>query len=299
VTVAGVARLAIIAAGLLSVSLLARSQAPSFRATTDTVLVPVLVTDATGPVRGLSATDFELLDNAVPQVVSVSAIESRPIDVTLVLDASASVSGRPMAQFTSYVNRIATSLQPTDRWRLFTFGSRLVQVLSEQPGGTAPTFSLTDVGGTTAFYDALLAALISASSGDRPQLVFAFTDGADNMSFNGPDRVMALAARSGATLYVRLTQPRGLAPSLLLPYLPRPDLRALRDLTDRTGGAVSTVDPGDALPKAFVDVLGNFRMRYLLTYTPTNADAAGWHDIVVRTKKAGQSVRARNGYERQ
>jgi len=240
-----------------------------------------------------------LLDNGTPQVVTISAIESRPIDVTLLLDASASVSGRSLAQFTSDVNRIATSLQPTDRWRLLTFGSRVAQVLGEQPGGTAATFNLTDVGGATAFYDALLAAFISASSSDRPQLVFAFTDGGDNMSFSGPDRVMTIAGRSGATLYVRLTPLRGIAASLLLPYFPRPDLKVLRDLADRTGGAVSTVDPGDALPKAFVDVLGNFRMRYLVTYTPRNVDTAGWHDIVVRTKKPGQTVRARNGYERQ
>lgn len=297
-TLARAARMMAAAGAVVSASLSAQQSDPSFRATTDTVLVPALVTDATGPVRGLTASDFEVLDNGIPQTVTVSAIESRPIDVTLLLDASASVAGRPLAQFTADINRIAASLEKTDRWRLLAFGSHVSQITVFQPGGTVVTIGSLDVGGTTAVYDALATALVGTSSSDRPQLIFAFTDGADNISFTNPAALAALAARSGATMYVRLTSSGRFVTNFAVPYLASPDLRLLRDLTERTGGVLSTVDPAAGLPTAFLDVLKSFRMRYLLTYTPRNADSPGWHDIVVKTKNVTHTVRARGGYER-
>ena len=45
------------------------------------------------PVTGLKAADFELLDNGVPQEITEVAYERLPIDVTFLLDVSASVTG--------------------------------------------------------------------------------------------------------------------------------------------------------------------------------------------------------------
>lgn len=287
----------LIAAAALSTLVSAQQPESSFRATTDTVLVPVLVTDLVGPVQGLTAADFELLDNGAPQTVTVNGIESRPIDVTLVLDASSSVNAEALARFTADVNTIARSLQPGDRWRLLGFGSRVSQIVFPQAGGSTASFGALDVGGTTAVYDALATALASAPASERPQLVFAFTDGADNISFSNPATLVALAARSNATLYVRLSSQGRPVTNFSVPYLAQTDIRLLRDVADRTGGQLSTVALGDSLPSAFLDALKNFRMRYLLSYRPSNSNLNGWHDIVVRTKDRTQAVRARSGYE--
>jgi hypothetical protein len=40
---------------------------------------------------------------------------------------------------------------------------------------------------------------------DRTQLVFAFSDGLDSMSFLDADRVVAIARRSAASLYLSIS----------------------------------------------------------------------------------------------
>ena len=44
--------------------------------------------------------------------------------------------------------------------------------------------------------------------------------------------------------------------------------------------------------------LEEFRSRYLLTYSPHNVDAGGWHRIEVRLTRRSGKVKARRGYER-
>jgi hypothetical protein len=43
-------------------------------------------------------------------------------------------------------------------------------------------------------------------------------------------------------------------------------------------------------------ILDEFRQRYLLSYRPQGVTAGGWHDIDVRVRRAGVTVRARPGY---
>ena len=49
-----------------------------FRAATELVSVDVLVTDERQPVLGLTAGDFELIDNGVPQTVDQIYVEQLP-----------------------------------------------------------------------------------------------------------------------------------------------------------------------------------------------------------------------------
>jgi hypothetical protein len=67
-----------------------------FRAGVDAVRVDVLVTDRNRPVGGLTAADFSLLDNNVPQQIEAMHSEDVPVSMMLTLDASASVAGSPL-----------------------------------------------------------------------------------------------------------------------------------------------------------------------------------------------------------
>ena len=68
--------------------LLAQDQRSVFRGGTDMVSVPVSVRTVDKAVAGLKASDFELMDNGVVQSIQSFAIETQPIDVTLLLDLS-------------------------------------------------------------------------------------------------------------------------------------------------------------------------------------------------------------------
>src|SRR5919112_32731 len=68
-------------------------QQPVFRTGADVVSVDASVQRDRRPLTGLTAADFELLDNGVPQEISDVTYEKLPIDVTLLLDVSASVTG--------------------------------------------------------------------------------------------------------------------------------------------------------------------------------------------------------------
>jgi len=56
-------------------------QQPTFRASVEVVRVDVLATSRGVPIEGLTAADFELLDNGVPQVIDAVFAESEALDV--------------------------------------------------------------------------------------------------------------------------------------------------------------------------------------------------------------------------
>ncbi|MFL6280863.1 MAG: hypothetical protein ACJ731_12175, partial [Vicinamibacterales bacterium] len=72
---------------------LAVTPAATFRSGADVVSVEASVRRDKRPMSGLKIGDFELLDNGIPQEISNLSYERLPIDVTVILDVSASVTG--------------------------------------------------------------------------------------------------------------------------------------------------------------------------------------------------------------
>ena len=68
-----------------------RRQQATFTARVDAVRVDVDVRRGNKPVTGLSAADFEVLDNGVPQRVELVSPTALPLNVVLALDGSASL----------------------------------------------------------------------------------------------------------------------------------------------------------------------------------------------------------------
>ena len=46
----------------------------------------------------------------------------------------------------------------------------------------------------------------------------------------------------------------------------------------------------------FLQVLEEFRQRYVVSYSPSGVSREGWHQLVVRVKGRSATVRARPGY---
>ena len=70
----------------------------------------------------------------------------------------------------------------------------------------------------------------------------------------------------------------------------------LRDLSEVTGGRLITIESTQDLSATFARILEEFRMRYLISYSPQGVSAGGWHRLEVRVRGRAASVKARPGY---
>jgi len=102
-------------------------QEPVFRASVDAVRVDVLVSDGGRPVGGLTASDFELTDNGVPQSIDL-VTTAVSVKVVLVLDASGSVAGEKLGHLKAACRALFRGLRPQDSAALLTFSERLTLV---------------------------------------------------------------------------------------------------------------------------------------------------------------------------
>ena len=265
---------------------------PLFRSSVTGVSVSVSVLASGVPVTGLSSSEFELLDNGVPQKIGVFSVERQPVDVSLLLDLSGSVQGARLQRLKSSVVETSRLLGPEDRLRLVAVQHQVLQVFGFQPAGVTPALDRLTAGGGTALADALAAGMMRAALPDRRHLIVAYTDGADTISILSPGVVQEVAGFADALVHVVVPlEPdrRKAAASSATPAW-------LGDVVARTGGQLFTVDSQAPITGAFARAIDEFRTSYVLRYLPTGVKASGWHDITVRVKGGPYEVRARKGY---
>src|SRR5216684_3181888 len=113
--------------GLLAVAQLFAQQPslPTFRGGIEIVRLDVSVTRGGVPVRGLSARDFIVSDNGVPQDVDSAALDQGPLDVQLALDTSGSVAGERLMHLLAAANGLLSALRAGDGAGLLTFSDTL------------------------------------------------------------------------------------------------------------------------------------------------------------------------------
>jgi VWFA-related protein len=110
-----------------------------------------------------------------------------------------------------------------------------------------------------------------------------FSDGLDTSSWLRQKVVLDVAKRSDAVVYAVSA---GLAS--------RGEF--LQDLTRQTGGRLFEIESTRSLSSVFLEVLDEFRQRYLVSYSPRGVSKGGWHQLTVRIKGQSATVRARPGY---
>jgi VWFA-related protein len=291
----------------------APQQTPVFRTGTSVVSVDVSVRDARRRVvTNLTAADFTVLDNGVPQTVTDVSFGKLPIDVTVGLDVSYSVTGPLLEQLRRAVLQLMRDLRKGDRLKLMLFDMRVTRTVDfttdtrqvEQAMRTAVA------GGGTALFDALSVAMISAADPDRRQLVIFFTDGHDGVSTTPLTTLTQVGERTRASVSLVLlptysvrggpTSPmtpfstvfggRGVASNQLIVLDP-----GLQRLSTDTGGTVMLANTS-ALGVAFLRVLDDFRSAYVLHYSPSGVDRGGFHAIEVTVSRPDVVVQARRGY---
>ena len=307
---------------VLAVVLLAdaASMQEVFRSGVDGVIIPVTVRAGNRPVGGLTAADFELRDNGVVQEIQNASAEKIPIDLTLLLDLSASVDGPTLQRLKTAVTDTAALLRRDDRIRLVAISQVLKEVFSLRPKEDAMVLDDLTAEGATSLYDGLAATMMRPSTAGRRQLIVAFTDGRDSTSIIDQNTAKAIAHLTDVVVDIvvpvnatknvarRLAQRDGSFDSLsggsnvvvngqgagaTAEGIPP----VLADLVAPTAGQVLTLEGDESISRIFKAMFDEFRATYVLQYVPRGVTPEGWHEIDVTVKKHGKyDVRARRGY---
>jgi Ca-activated chloride channel family protein len=280
-----------------------------FRSSTEIVPVFVTVTDASGRlVEDLTREHFEVLDNGVPQPITLFDSTRQPVELIALLDVSGS-----MAENLPLLRRacvaLVEQLAPDDRARVGTFGAGIAI-------GPNVVRSASDISG---LLPATIAAnaptplwrAVSQSIGEFPEtarrrVVLVLSDGRDTDVEAGALRVSSTyvadrARRADVMIYgVGLrSAPGAVAPggvrslsSVLAPTVPDP---ALRGIAGDTGGGYFDLSPHDDLAGAFSRVVQELHRQYLLGFAPPARDGAV-HAIEVRMRTPGLRTQSRKSY---
>lgn len=267
-------------------------QAPTFRARADVVAIDVSVMDGKKPLTTLTKDDFRLTDDGVPQTLLDVGREQMPLDVTLTIDVSGSVTPQKRAAIERAVQQVSETLKPDDRCRVISFGARVVEETPLSPPPVSLKLSNRGAGaGGTSFIDALLLSLVTAPLTNRRQLNLFLTDGMDTTSFHKVPLVLDTMKFANGQTSVIIVRGGG---SSLSDRGPVWDM--LKTVTATGGGQIVEMDRNDELKDKFLTALDEFRTSYLLRYAPTGVPRSGWHPVQVTLAKGRHTIRARQGY---
>ena len=275
-----------LALSAFSAMLAASQQGASFSSKIEVVRVDVLATDNGRPIPGLGVSDFEVLDNDVPQQVDFVSFGQIPLNVILALDMSDSVEGQRLESLRDAGQALLGGLKNDDRAALITFSERvrLGAGLTGDPSVVRTALDRAMASGNTALIDGTYAAILLGESDAGRALVIVFSDGLDTSSWLTAQSALDTAKRSDAVVYAVSVQSR------VKPRVPaRPDhgdrwpiVRSGEDGQSRAG--LSERPRG--IPPA----------RYLVSYTPRGVATDGWHKLDVRIKNRKATIKARPGY---
>lgn len=284
------------------------AQSQVFRSGASLVALNVTVTDGKKHITGLTANDFAVYEDGVQQRVQFFESKDVPIDLILLIDASSSMSDKM-----SLVHQAATgclkALRPGDRGAVVTFsnGVNVAQELTEDYDALQAAVEAAQPRGATALHNAIYIALkqfgraAQQSGAVRRQAIAVLSDGEDTSSLISFDEVLALARKSGVSVYtIGLQSKYSLARASDgsgRKYFSESDY-GLRTLAKETGAQSFFPEAPGQLKAIYAAIAEEISSQYSIGYTPSNSRADGrYRRIVVRVESRPElRPRARTGY---
>jgi VWFA-related protein len=262
----------------------ASPQVPRFEARVEVVKLSVLVRGPAGPIRGLGAADFEVRDNGVAQEIESVLVEEVPLTVVLAFDVSGSVEGEKLRGLKRAGHALVDGLRSGDRAALVTFADTLSlrPPLDTDLAALRNRLDALAAEGGTSLVDGTFAALALGDALPGRVLAVVFTDGLETASWLPQGYAVDAAKRTEVVLYGVRVGREGPA--------------FVEQVASTTGGRLLQVGSPDRLRQAFVEILDEFRTRYVLRYTPRGVAPPGWHRLDVRVKARSAKVVVRKGY---
>jgi VWFA-related protein len=247
--------------------------------------------------RGLAATDFNILDDGQPRSILDFRNDTSPVSVAILLDTSGSMRIAPKPELSAEMGRLLlTSLaEGIDAAGLFVF-DKTVRIKQPFTTDFAPVrAALADVQpfGATSLYDAIAETSEQLSTRAGRRALIVITDGIDTSSERTAAEVSVAASTIDMPVYVLALG--ALAQDLAAEPAGKPqDASAnLSDLARWSGGAFKAVKTPVEAGIAAKDIIAELRHQYLLAFEPHSS--AGWHSIEIRAKRR-LTLQARTGY---
>jgi Ca-activated chloride channel family protein len=290
----------LLALGATAVRAESNPRIPTFAVAVEVVSLSLVVTDAGGrQVPGLGKDDITLLEDGVPQPISLFAQEEWPIRLQLLIDGSGSMGAAlPVAKRAA--TRLLRTLRPGDEAEVAQF-NRSLRVLQESTGDMRALERAVDQvspDGETALYNALYVTLkdqVRQRNADELQrrAIVVLSDGEDTASMVDDEQLIDLARRAGVVVYTigLLTPPTAGHPAPTVPTY------VLTALARETGGRAYFPRSLGELDGAYDRIASELRTLYGVGYVPVNPLADGrWRRIAIRTRLGNLLVRHRAGY---
>jgi Ca-activated chloride channel family protein len=237
-------------------------------------------------VKGLTADEFVVLENDVPQKITAFVDGDFPAAVALAVDRSFSMAGTPLTVARTAARAFVSSLKADDRAMLVSISGEVevLAPLSADKGPLLKALDALDPWSTTSLNDAVIRSLDLLENETGRRAIVLLSDGEDRYSAATDADVVARARRSDVLLYP-IAIGRG-----------RPAL--FPELASITGGRSFQLKQPKALQSTLQTIAEDLRAQYLLGYTPAAAADEGseWRSITVQVKRPDVRVRARSGY---
>jgi Ca-activated chloride channel homolog len=293
----GVALVVVAMLGVVAAALPAQQR---FRAGVELVHFGVVVTDRSGtPITGLTAEDFEILEEGTPQTIQHFAAGDPelmpPLHLGFLLDMSGSME-RDVADVRTAAIRFLGAVNTAVDVTLVDFDTevRMARFAADDFPRLIERIRMRKPGGWTAFYDALATYLHGTATQTGQKVAVVYTDGADTRSTLHRTEILDLLKASDVTMYV-IGYLEGQSSSARL------DQRQLLSrFTDLTGGQAFYPSSLRDIDRIYDQIRGEIMSRYSIGYVSTDERTDGaWRDVRIRVTRPdlkGVRVRTRPGY---
>ncbi len=283
---------------------------PAFRVEVDTVLLNVAV-GFDGEARELRASDFEVLEEGVPQHICYFSKGEESLSIVLLLDTSESMRRQALNEARRAAIELIEAAHPDTQFALVTFDSDIKKQVDFTTDRFAIKSALTGLqaGGRTRLFDGVRSALeLLAPVHNRSKVIILLTDGKDEDSKSAFDDVEKLLRASDVTVFAcGIYNPayRRMFMNDKKYYIQpetEPNLNpvwVLKQLVSISGTQAYFPEPGDPLSAAFKQITLELRQRYVIGFTPFLTGQARFRPVQVRVKEPpGAVILTRPGYTR-
>lgn len=276
----------------------------AFRASTDLVLLTVSAVSGQGrPVIGLTLNDFQVIEDGVPQDVSVFSAERLPLSLSILVDSSSSMDAKIVVAkeaATSFVRR----LTPRDIGQVIAFSSdvQVRQPFTNDPVSLERAIADIRTGGSTSLYTAVYVAISELKkvrrtqdpTDMRRQAIVVLSDGEDTTSLLKYDDVLELSKREDVAVYAIGLKGRGVQTGVR--EFNESEF-VLRTMAQTTGGRAFFVSEINELAGVYAQIADELATQYTLGYVSKNAARDGkWRQVSVRIRQPNMQPRTRTGY---
>jgi Ca-activated chloride channel family protein len=278
-----------------------QKQGSTFRVNVRLVNVFATVTDSHGaPVAGLTKADFQVLEDGVPQTISVFDQESElPLNIVLAVDTSESTRRNMELEAVSARKFAHSIVRPVDHLAVF----QVSEVIDQVTGFTSDLRSIDrgiaslQRGAGTSLYDGIYLASDVLINREGRKVLVLITDGGDTTSKADYQSALSRAQQAEAIVYSIILVPvvndagRNLGGE-----------HALIQISKDTGGKYYYAESIDSLDEAFRQISAELRTQYLIAYYPNRkASDAPFRRIQLQVSRSDgegkpYQVRHRAGY---